>query len=120
MDKLMTEIVNNRKTEVPIDPQFIDRWSPRAFSSKPVEKEKLLSIFEAARWSPSCFNEQPWLFLYATNEEDLKLFRSILVEKNQLWANKAPVLVYVFAKKFFAYNGKPNRWAEFDCGSAWM
>lgn len=109
-----------RTPEKQIDAQFIERWSPRAFSSQPVEQEKLLSMFEAAKWAPSCFNEQPWLFLYATKGEELEIFQNLLVEKNQMWANKAPVLAFVFARKTFAYNGKPNRWAEFDSGSAWM
>jgi len=116
----MDNLNNKRIPESAIENIFIERWSPRAFSSKPVEKEKLLSLFEAAKWAPSCYNEQPWLFLYATKEEDLKIFRSILVEQNQVWANNAPVLAFVFAKKDFTFNGKPNRWAEFDSGAAWM
>lgn len=116
----MNTSINKRTPENNVDNIFLERWSPRAFSSKPVEKEKLMTLFEAARWAPSCYNEQPWLFLYAAKEEDLKIFRNILVEQNQVWANKAPVLAVVFARKHFTFNGKPNRWAEFDSGSAWM
>lgn len=116
----MNTSINKRTPENNVDNIFLERWSPRAFSSKPIEKEKLMTLFEAARWAPSCYNEQPWLFLYAAKEEDLKIFRNILVEQNQVWANKAPVLAVVFAKKNFTFNGKPNRWAEFDSGSAWM
>jgi nitroreductase len=110
----------NRASEYNIDSAFLQRWSPRAFSDKPVEHEKLMSLFEAAKWAPSCYNEQPWLFLYAIKEEDLRIFRSILVEQNQQWANKAPIITFLFAKKHFTHNGKPNRWSEFDAGAAWM
>ena len=103
-----------------IDPLFLERWSPRAFSSQPIANEDIEALFEAARWSPSCFNEQPWRFVYATEEEHLKLFRSVLVEANQSWANKAPLLIFIFSKNNFSHNGKPNRWAEFDAGAAWM
>jgi len=103
-----------------LDRMFIERWSPRAFLSDPVTEEDIKTLFEAARWSPSCFNEQPWRFVYAHRPDDLKRFRSVLTEKNQVWANHAPLLVLVFSKKTFAHNGNPNRWADFDTGAAWM
>jgi len=110
-----------RKTDFnKMDRMFIERWSPRAFLSDAVEEEDIKTLFEAARWSPSCFNEQPWRFVYAHRSDDLKKFRSILTEKNQRWANNAPLLVLVFSKKSFAHNGKLNRWADFDAGAAWM
>ena len=109
-----------RKADAPIDPMFLDRWSPRAFSNKPVPRETLRTLFEAARWAPSCFNEQPWLFLYAATAEDLALFRPLLVEGNRRWADHAPVLAFVLARRNFEKNDKPNRWAAFDCGAAWM
>jgi nitroreductase len=116
----MSEFKNPRVSEVPVDPMFIDRWSPRAFSPEPVPEESLRTMFEAARWAPSCFGEEPWLFLYATKKKDLELFRSLLVDGNRTWADHAPVLAFVFARKTFARNDKPNRWAQFDSGAAWM
>src|SRR5437870_4918347 len=104
----MSPDFKNRIPEAEIDPMFIERWSPRAFDAKPVSDKILASLFEAARWSPSCFNEQPWLFLYANTEEDLQYFRPLLVDQNRAWADKVPVLVFAFAKRNFAYNGKPN------------
>ena len=112
--------VPSRVPTVPIDPMFLDRWSPRAFAPEPVSKEALASLFEAARWAPSCYNEQPWLFLYASKEEDLDVFRSLLTPKNRVWAEGAPVLAIVLARRAFEKNGKPNRWAAFDAGAAWM
>ena len=111
---------NTRRAQAPADPQFMGRWSPRAFSPEPIAPEALASLFEAARWAPSCFNEQPWLFLYAVTPQDRALFLSCLVEFNQRWAGEAPVLVFVLAKKRFAKNGEPNRWAAFDAGAAWV
>lgn len=110
-----------RKTQQSkLDEMFIQRWSPRSFLSNPIPDEDIKTIFEAARWSPSCFNEQPWRFVYAAQAEDLTRFQSALVEANQSWANSAPMLVYVFSKKHFSRNDNPNRWSEFDTGAAWM
>ena len=101
-------------------PMFIDRWSTRAFSSEPIDDDEMLALFEAARWSPSCFNEQPWCFAYARKKADLEIFRSVLTDTNQVWAKSAPILVFVFSKRYFDHNGNPNRWAVFDTGAAWM
>jgi nitroreductase len=53
----------------PIHDLLAHRWSPRAFSDRPVESGKLLSLFEAARWAPSSANEQPWRFVIATKDD---------------------------------------------------
>lgn len=103
-----------------LDKRFIDRWSPRAFLPDKVSHQDLMTLFEAARWSPSCFNEQPWHFVYAVSDADLARFHSVLSEKNRTWASKAPVLVIAFSRTRFRRNGRPNRWADFDTGSAWM
>jgi len=115
-----TLIPNNRMPDAPVNPMFLDRWSPRAFDPTSLPEEDIATLFEAARWAPSCFNEQPWLFVYGTSEEERETFLEILVEKNRLWAHNAPVLAILFAKKTFAHGGRPNRWASLDCGAAWM
>lgn len=96
------------------------RWSPRAFDSRPVEKEKLDGLLEAARWAPSCFNAQPWFFLVAEKKdaEEFEKMLSCLVEVNQKWARLASVLMISVAELNFAYNGKPNRHAMHDVGLA--
>lgn len=96
-----------------------NRWSSRAFSSEPVEYEDVLAVLEAARYAPSCFNEQPWEFLVAYEKEELEIVRGALNEKNSLWAVKAPVLIVATARPVFHENGKNNRWAAFDTGTAW-
>lgn len=96
------------------------RWSPRAFSDRIVEREKLQSLFEAARWAASSFNEQPWSFIIATKEkpQEYEALLSCLLEKNQQWARRAPVLMVSVAKLNFDKNGKPNRHAFHDVGMA--
>ena len=96
------------------------RRSPRAFLSKPIENEKIMSLFEAARWAPSAYNEQPWRFITATSEDSYQHTKmlSCLVDANKAWAKKAPMLIILVVKKNFEFNGKPNRWAMHDCGLA--
>ncbi len=110
----------NRKAEAPAHEQFLNRWSPRAFSNQAVSAEQLASMFEAARWAPSCFNAQPWIFVYGNQGEDHQRILDLLMEGNQSWAKKAPVLGIVFAERNFARNQKPNRWGAFDSGAACM
>lgn len=96
------------------------RWSPRAFSDRPVEPEKLLRLWEAARWSASCANEQPWYFIVATKADEAEYARllSCLRENNQQWAQHAPVLMASVAKLAFDANGQQNRYAFHDVGLA--
>ena len=107
-------------TDYPISDLLRRRWSPRAFADKPVEPEKLRSLLEAARWAPSSFNEQPWSFIIATKThmDDYAKLLSCLTEKNQQWAQLAPVLMISVAKLTFEKNGKPNRHAFHDVGLA--
>ena len=107
-------------TTYPIEPLLKQRWSPRAFAERPVEIDKLLSLWEAARWSASCANQQPWYFIVATKEEKTEYARllSCLRENNQLWASQAPVLMVSVAKLAFDMNGQPNRYAFHDVGLA--
>jgi nitroreductase len=107
-------------TTHPIEPLLQRRWSPRAFANRPVESEKLLRLWEAARWSASCANQQPWYFIVATQEDEVEYTRllSCLRENNQQWASRAPVLMVSVAKLSFDMNGQPNRYAFHDVGLA--
>lgn len=95
------------------------RWSPRAISSEPMEKNDVAAVIDAARQAPSCFNEQPWRFMVAQDSKALAVMQSFLNEKNRRWAVKAPVLILILAKRTFGSNGKLNRWNQFDTGTAW-
>jgi nitroreductase len=107
-------------TEHDVHPLIRDRWSPRAFSGKPIEDAKLRSLLEAARWAASCFNEQPWRFIVAKREDGAAFEKllSCLGEKNQTWAKHAGVLMISVARNTFTRNDKPNRHARHDVGLA--
>ena len=95
------------------------RWSTRAFADRPVDGKTLASLFEAARWAPSTYNEQEWRFLYARRDSaHWQAFFDLLMEGNQAWCHRAAVLVVVLSHKVFARNGKPNPVHTFDSGAA--
>jgi len=103
-----------------VDALLWQRWSPRSFRQVEIPPEILTAIIDAARWSPSCFNEQPWLIMTSSTPAEFALYLSLLTEQNQEWAANASVLGFMVARRHFGHNGKPNRWAAFDTGSAWM
>src|ERR1700676_1667559 len=87
------------ETQIPLHDLIRRRWSPRAFSERPVEPNKLRSVLEAARWAASSRNEQPWAFLIATRD-DSRNFQDmvdVLMSANRAWAEKAPVLILTLA-----------------------
>jgi len=111
-------------TDFPVHDFVAERWSPRAFSDKPVAPDVLQSLFEAARWAPSSSNEQPWAYIVATKDdaENFAKLLSVLVPFNVTWAQHAPVLALAVAELAFAKNATPNRNAQHDVGaaSAWL
>ena len=111
-------------TDCPVHDFITERWSPRAFSDKPVAPDVLASLFEAARWAPSSSNEQPWAYIVATKNdpESFAKLVSVLVPGNVTWAQHAPVLALAIAQLSFAKSGTPNRNAQYDVGasSAWL
>jgi nitroreductase len=108
------------QTQQPIHELIGKRWSPRAFSSRDVPEEQVISLLEAARWAPSAYNEQPWRFIVArkSDPETYDKLLGSLMELNQLWARSAPVLILTLAKKTFTHNGTPNPYALHDAGMA--
>lgn len=108
-----------RLFEAEIMPEIQERWSPRAFSEAPVVDADLKAILEAAHWAPSCFNEQPWRFVVASDRQRLDMFHEALLPKNALWATKAPIMILLCAEPNFAQSGKPNPYHAFDTGTAW-
>lgn len=107
------------ETSQPVHELIRDRWSPRSFADKPVEKDVLISLFEAARWAPSCNNSQPWRYIVATrdNAEEYERAQNCINERNQRWSRLAPVVGFVCAWKLFP-NGNPSRTAWYDTGMA--
>ena len=107
-------------TDHPIHQLIAERWSPYAFAEKPIPLTELQSLFEAARWAPSSYNEQPWRYIVATKEEVAEFERllSCLVEGNQAWAKNAPVIALGCTSLRFELNGNPNAAAVHDLGLA--
>jgi nitroreductase len=104
----------------PIHALIAQRWSPYAFADRPVSSDDLQSVFEAARWAASSYNEQPWSYIVATkaHPEEFDRLLSCLVEANQVWAKAAPVLALGCSKLQFARNNNPNAAAIHDLGLA--
>ena len=103
-----------------VDELFHTRWSPRSFKKTALPEETLRAVFDAARWAPSCFNDQPWRFITNTDDADFDRFCKLLNEKNQQWARNASLVGFIVARKHFKHNGQPNNSAIFDCGAAWL
>ncbi len=114
----MTE--KKASTDYSIHELLAERWSPYGFEDRPVEQADLRSLFEAARWAASSYNEQPWSYLVATRENPVEFARllSCLVEGNQAWAKAAPVLALGVVSLRFSRNNKENRAAVHDLGLA--
>jgi nitroreductase len=118
------DVPNSRKPDYPIDQEFLKRWSPRSISNKNFTEKDLMSLFEAARWSPSSSNIQPWRFLYALKgSKEWDRYFGFLVEFNQMWCKDAGALILVASR-----NTSPNKFGKeeqnyyqsFDTGAAWM
>jgi nitroreductase len=110
------------RADHPIHEIISDRWSPRAFGEESISRPTLLSLFEAARWAPSAYNDQPWYFMIAMREdrEEFERMLGCLVEANQAWAHGAALLAIAVARMSYSHNGKPYRHAHYDTGQAVM
>ncbi len=109
----------NADTAYPIHELLADRWSPRAFADRPVDAADLARLFEAARWAASCYNAQPWHFVFAHREqtEAFEKLSSCVMDGNR-WATEAAVLILTVVRTRFSHNDKPNRHAGHDLGLA--
>lgn len=106
-------------TKYPIHPLLKRRWSPRAFADTPVEKEKLQSIFEAARWSPSAGNEQPWKFIVGIRpDKTWEMIYDSLADGNKIWNKNVPVLIISIGKKVLSRDQKPYLHFKYDTGQS--
>ena len=117
--------MTDRRSEHPIQPIFLERWSPRSFDGSAVPQGDLETMLEAARWAPSAFNSQPWRFLYAFHgDAHWETFLGCLVPFNQSWAKEAAVLVYVLSDTLpftdrATGEPAPSLTHSYDAGAAW-
>jgi nitroreductase len=112
-----------RKPEFKVNPLFIQRWSPRAYTGEVIPDEVLFGALEAARWAPSAANAQPWRFVYSKRgSASWETFLDLLVPGNRRWAEKASALIVIASNKNLIRNGQPvfSRWHSFDAGAAWQ
>jgi nitroreductase len=120
METVVAPMQKSNLIEYPVTDLIEQRRSRRAYSSQPIEIEKIHSLFEAARWAPSSMNEQPWAYLYATQEQP-ELWNKLLDalnESNRVWAKHAPLLILSMARKTLIRNGVVNGAARYDVGAA--
>jgi nitroreductase len=115
---------NPRIADHPIEQQFLERWSPRAYTGEEIPEATLKSLLEAARWAPSSYNAQPWRFIYARrNTPHWDQFLGFLNEFNQSWAKQASALIIVVSKTTSLPPGGtaevPWPTHSFDTGAAW-
>lgn len=113
------EVPMTRKTEYPIDSLFLRRWSSRALTGEEIPHKDLMSLFEASKWAPSSYNNQPWRFLYVTKKSPKwDTYFNLLVDFNKSWAKNASALVLVLSYKKFDHNGEFACTHSFDTGAA--
>ena len=103
-----------RQTQHNIDKQFLKRFSPKEFIDKDINENDLMALIEAASTAPSCFNEQPWVFVLGKKED----FLSILVDANAQWAKNAKQFLLICSRPNFSRNNKTNSWHSYDSGTA--
>jgi nitroreductase len=109
-----------RQPEYDVDQLFVNRWSPRAMSGEEMGDLALMGLFEAARWAPSSYNNQPWRLLYAKrNTPHWSTFFDLLIAGNQNWAKNAAVLLCIVSKTTLDRDGSPAPTHSFDAGAAW-
>jgi len=108
--------------DYPVHELLARRWSPYAFDpGRDVPEADLRSLFEAARWTMSSYNAQPWRYIVGVRSRDPVLWEGVLdvlVEGNRPWARHAPVLALGIVEHLFEHNGKPNKAAAHDLGAA--
>lgn len=114
----MTYPHKDAPTNLPVLDVITQRWSPVCFSDEALTDEQIQTLFEAARWAPSSYNEQPWRFVYAAkNDNGREALENLLLDGNA-WAKDAGLLIVAFGKKAYDKNDKPNRHYLYDTGCA--
>ena len=112
---------SQRSAQATTNDQFRLRWSPRSMNGQALTLAQVQSLCEAGRWAPSCFNSQPWRFIYALPDTpQWQPLLDLLMDVNKLWAAKAGALVALVARTHFEANDAPAATHSFDTGSAWM
>lgn len=121
MNELYRQALNSRTSQHPVAEFIFGRWSPRAMTGEPLSDGELTTLFEAMRWAPSAFNDQPWRVIYAKRDTpEWETLYALMGEFNQQWTANAGALMVICSRKTFVKNDKPNGTHSFDTGAAWM
>lgn len=114
----MSSIDRHAQTAVPIHPLLASRHSTRAFQrGAELTDQQVTALLEAARWSPSCSNTQPWRFIFAIRDTpDFKRVLDCLDPGNAAWAQQASALM--IAVRTNANDGGPLSHAAYDLGQS--
>ncbi len=115
------EVKKVRRSDYSVQSLILNRWSPRSMTGEEMTDEELMALFDAARWAPSSYNNQPWRFLFAKkNTPSWPLFFDLMIDFNKGWVKNASAIVLIISGKNFEHNNKPARTHSFDTGAAWM
>lgn len=118
-EQLAEEVEAHRKADHPVNPLFLNRWSPRSYSDRKISEEDLLTVLEAARWTPSAANKQPWRFIIAKTEEQLQAIRQLVLPSNRPWTDNAPAIIVLASYKLWK-DDTINPYHALDTGAAWQ
>lgn len=119
-NRIRKEAEENREPGKDIESLLYQRWSPRSLG-RDMDEDDLETLFEAARWAPSSYNNQSWRFLYATHgDEHWEDFVSLMNDFNAGWAENGYALIVLVSKKTFDHNGEDSITHSFDTGAAWQ
>ncbi len=112
---------NGRTALYPINELFLSRQSVYALTGEAISQEQLMTLFEAAHWAPSSYNNQPTRFIYAhCNTPEWQNLFELMVPANQTWAQHAAVLVVTVSKQTMGPKNTPSPTHSFEAGAAWM
>jgi nitroreductase len=115
------EVRKVRQNTLFIHPLILNRWSPRSMTGEEMTEKELKALFEAARWAPSSYNNQPWRYLFARkNTPSWPLFFDLMIDFNKGWVKNASAIILAISAKNFEHNNKPSKTHSFDAGAAWM
>src|SRR5215475_5378998 len=114
------DTTTTRQSPYKINPLILHRWSPRSMTGEELDEDTIMSLFEAARWAPSSYNNQPWRFICSKrNTEGWDRLYDLLVEGNKIWAKNSAALVVRISRKNFEFNEQPSITHQLDAGAAW-
>ncbi len=98
-----------------------NRESPLVFDEKrEVESEKLTLLIEAARWAPSCYNKQPWKYVFVGRKDAMRKAVEGALALGNGWAKKAAYIVVAGADPKEACESNGIQYYAYDLGLSVM